>query len=180
MRRTFVEQSLESADQTNVGQPVTIPEIFYAESEAAIESIESGLYVTFLPHPSNSIPASAADEIRAGTGQCCRVGSMSLCRCGHVLGQHNSVKIPKKGGYIPPPKCNEKTCRCRQYQYSPSFPEETGQYWLKRRRDFNINEWRKVSSIDLTNRVFSFVIYSIIINSVCESAPKNTHVSDVT
>lgn len=62
------------------------------ESMAAHESLESHLYITWLPLPTSSIPASACLEVADGTGQCCRISSLSLCRCGHALSQHNQVK----------------------------------------------------------------------------------------
>lgn len=119
-----------------------IPDLLQAEYEAALQSIESGLYVSFLPNPSATIPASAANEIKAGTAQCCRVGQSSPCRCGHALSEHKSVKLPKRPAFIIPPSCER--CKCRSYCYSPLFPEECGQWWLRRRRDFNILDWRKV------------------------------------
>jgi hypothetical protein len=112
------------------------------ECLAAQESIDHGLYVTWVPSTFATIPASATDEIKSGIGQCCRIGSQSLCQCGHVLSNHQIPKVPKKRGYIKPPPCTN--CRtCKQFTYSPSHPEECGQWWLRRRRDFDIREWRK-------------------------------------
>lgn len=119
-----------------------VPAILQAEHAAAMQAIASGLYVSFVPNPSVTIPASAADEIRNGTGQCCRVAMVSACRCGHALSEHKPVKLPKRPSFIAPPQCGK--CRCRSYCYSPMQPEECGQWWLKRRRDFNIRDWQKV------------------------------------
>jgi hypothetical protein len=122
--------------------PLKSDGILNMEILAADESIASGLYICWKPSPYATIPASAADEIKSGIGQCCRVGSISLCRCGHTLAEHQSVKKVKRG-FIKPPTC-AKCRRCPGFTYSPSFPSETGQPWLLRRKVFNIQEWRQV------------------------------------
>jgi hypothetical protein len=113
------------------------------ETQAAEESLQTGLYISWVPHPSCILGPSAADETKNGTGQCCRVGSHSFCRCGHQLSSHRPLgKI--KAGYNKPPACS--TCkRCPGFEYSPHFPEECGQWWLSRRKDFVLSDWRKVS-----------------------------------
>jgi hypothetical protein len=108
-----------------------------AELNAAQESVASGLYITWQPHPSAHLGPSAADEIKDGTGQCCRVGSASSCMCGHALSDHQPVN-PRSAGYIKPPKCT-----CVGFNYAPAFPEECGQWWLARRGNFDISTWRK-------------------------------------
>ncbi len=130
-RRGFFDNSLDT--------------ILTAETHAAEWSLSSGLYVSFQPSGFSSIPASACDDIRNGTSQCCRVGRQSLCECGHSLEAHENCKIPKRPGYIKPPKC--LSCkRCPSFNYLPMYTEECGQWWLKRRRDFNLHDWRKVNS----------------------------------
>ena len=47
-----------------------------SEILAANEAISSGLYISWLPHPSVPIGPSAADEIKEGRGQCCRVSML--------------------------------------------------------------------------------------------------------
>ena len=128
--------------------------ILQIEIEAAHQSIASGVYITFLPNRSSSLPNSASDELINGIGQCCRVGSKSICLCGHALDQHVTVVVPKKIGYIKPPKCSTKFCRCISYSYCPSRPEECGQWWLPRRKDFNIIEWQKVL-------LFLYIIFTL-------------------
>lgn len=114
-----------------------------SEIQAATESQQSGLYISWLPNPYCTLGPSAADEIKNGTGQCCRVGTASICMCGHALNAHKPMgKI--KSGYNKPPTCI--SCkRCTGFQYAPQFPEECGQWWLSRRKDFNLPDWRKVS-----------------------------------
>ena len=118
-------------------------EIFQAETSAAHDSIASQLYVIFKPNPYAHLGACASEDVRNGTGQCCRIGVLSVCSCGHQLKDHQPAKIPKSGGYIKPPGC--KSCRgCRGFAYVPFRPEECGQWWLPRRRDFNLKEWQQV------------------------------------
>lgn len=117
-----------------------------SEEKAARESIASGIYVSWLPHPNRTHLTSAAYEgIRDGTSQCARVGSESLCLCGHQLSQHQKVISNKsRRGYIRPPACSVKGCRgCsgEGFAYCPSRPEEVGQWWLPRRKNFAIKEW---------------------------------------
>lgn len=127
-RRGLLDQSFDSA--------------YSAETNAANWSIASQLYVSLQPSAYATIPASACDDIRSGQSQCCRVGEDSLCACGHPLSTHESCKIPKRPGYIKPPKCS--ACkRCTGFTYLPMYPEECGQWWLRRRRDFNIVDWRR-------------------------------------
>lgn len=112
------------------------------ETQAADEAIQTGVYVSWMPNPNCILEPSAADEIKNGTGQCCHVGTHSFCRCGHQLSSHKlSAKL--KTGYNKPPPCS--SCkRCNGFEYTPHFPEECGQWWLSRRPDFNIADWRKV------------------------------------
>lgn len=140
----------------------------YLDWLAASFSTQSGLYITFRPSPYSELPPSADTELKEGKGQCARVGPLSLCRCGHTLENHAKIgeeinednneeqnivdnnnikkykKLKLKKGFLKPPKCNIKNCSCNSYQYSPSHPEECGQWWLKQRKGFNIDDWRKV------------------------------------
>jgi hypothetical protein len=118
-----------------------------AEAAAANESMNSGLYVTFSPHPSCSFTSAAYDGIKDGTSQCCRIGNKSICTCGHSLLNHQPVKL--RSGYIKPPTC--LNCRCGGYSYSPARPEECGQWWLPRRKDFILREWQQVMRLDKTS-----------------------------
>ncbi|XP_069061764.1 protein FAM221B isoform X3 [Pleurodeles waltl] len=68
---------------------------------------------------------------------CFRLGDESKCFCGHLLKQHQSytgtsVKVP----------CAVQRCRCPAYSFIPSRPEEIGEMWLRKRKDFDISAWR--------------------------------------
>ena len=114
------------------------------EEAAAVESIENGLYITYIPQSLDMIPEAAVRaNYEATQAQCCRVGSNSLCLCGHKLSDHKPVNKRTKS-FIRPPKCEKGKCRCFGFNYMPSRPEECGQWWLPRRRDFDLTAWRKV------------------------------------
>lgn len=96
------------------------------------------MYCTWTPNPSCALTSAAYEGIQNGTSQCCRVGSKSVCLCGHSLARHESIKL--KSGYIKPPKC--QNCRCLSFSYCPERPEECGQWWLPRRKEFVLKEWQ--------------------------------------
>lgn len=117
------------------------------EDVAATEAIETGMYVTWIPVEGAPLAATASDEVRSGSGQCCRVRSEASCVCGHKLANHAPVPPSTKATFIKPPKCAVPKCGCRNFNYVPDRPEECGQWWLPRRKDFRIDEWRKVTEM---------------------------------
>ena len=68
--------------------------------------------------------------------ECGRVGSKSLCFCGHKYAQH-AVQASKKRVSS---KC--EACPCKEFKNVPQRAEECGMYWLPRRKDFKQSEWR--------------------------------------
>ena len=94
-----------------------------SEQKAAEEAMASGIYVTW----------QSPDE-----RECCRIQSNSSCHCGHALKSHDA---PKGGGArLRPPGCSK--CGCSRFRYAPTRPEECGQWWLPRRKDFDVKAWR--------------------------------------
>ena len=138
------EQLIESSIKKHGVTPGGLA-MMKAEAAAANESIASGLYITWSPHPSCTLLSSAYEGIKSGVSQCCRVGSTSVCLCGHRLSSHNAVKVPKSSSYIKPPGC--QNCKCTGFSYAPLRPEECGQWWLPRRKDFTLKEWQEVYQI---------------------------------
>lgn len=115
------------------------------EVSAAQDSSDSGLYITWIPREFGDIRNEETREMyETRHQQCCRVGRGDVCLCGHSLSDHKPVNERSKS-YIIPPKCMKKGCRCFAYNYAPTRPEETGQWWLPRRKDFDVRAWRKVS-----------------------------------
>ena len=116
----FIEDSIEQYGVTPSGSVM-----MKQEAAAAQASIESGIYISFVPHPSCRLSSAAHEGLRDGTSQCCRVGPESCCvNCGHLLSQHGSVKSKKHNHFIRPPTCQQCT-KCPGFSYCPSQPEGT-------------------------------------------------------
>ena len=102
------------------------------EEEAAIMAIKSGVYATW--------------RSRKGGGDCTRIGPRSLCFCGHPYSDHmTSTQRRKPCSHTKTGKSGSTTtraCGCEGFRFIPSRPEEVGDYWLTRRRGFNVNTWR--------------------------------------
>jgi hypothetical protein len=88
------------------------------ERQAFEFSVQNGLYVTW------RLPSSNSD--------CTRVGPGSKCFCGHHFEGHNLRKR-----YNP---CGE--CKCNSFKFIPQRPEEVGEWWLVRRKEFDIRTYR--------------------------------------
>ena len=111
------------------------------EEEAANLSISSGIYVTWRTTKHNR------------KDDCTRIGPRSLCFCGHSYSDHmrsrssrkpcsrskKSKGGPKTGGKSS--KCGDN-CTCKGFEFIPQRPEEIGDWWLTRRKGFNVNTWR--------------------------------------
>lgn len=92
------------------------------EYQHAQEAIKTGLYVTYFSE--------------AKKHECGRVGSLSLCYCGHKYAEHNIMVTKKKMST----KC--ASCVCKQFRFIPQRPEECGMWWLPRRKEFKVSEWK--------------------------------------
>ena len=88
------------------------------EKEASLLSLSTGLYITW------RLPSSPND--------CTRVGPGAKCFCGHLFDTHNLCK-----------RSNPCTgCRCISFKFIPQRPEEVGEWWLPRRKEFDIRTYR--------------------------------------
>ncbi|CAJ1350110.1 unnamed protein product [Effrenium voratum] len=67
---------------------------------------------------------------------CGRIGPMSRCFCGHDYGAHAWSKGRKELR----PACS--SCHCKGFRYMPRRPEEIGEWWLPRRKGFDVRIWR--------------------------------------
>jgi hypothetical protein len=67
--------------------------------------------------------------------ECTRIGPTSLCFCGHNYDGH---EVNLKKNVFP---CRQSGCCCRRFEYMPSRPEECGEWWLPRRRDFDVRSY---------------------------------------
>mmetsp|Transcript_24893 Transcript_24893/g.24561 ORF Transcript_24893/g.24561 Transcript_24893/m.24561 type:complete len:157 (+) Transcript_24893:3-473(+) len=88
------------------------------EMQAAQLAIERGLYITWRSSSTRH--------------ECTRVGPGCKCFCGHFFQDHdiNKKTNPCQG------------CVCKRFQFIPQRPEEVGEWWLPRRKEFNINTYR--------------------------------------
>ncbi|XP_061463327.1 protein FAM221B [Rhineura floridana] len=100
-----------------------VKELFHLEKEAALKSIETGLYIGW------RCPEYLWD--------CFRVGDESKCFCGHLLKQHQ-VYVERRAT-VP---CTLPECKCQGFMFIPSCPEEVGEFWLQRRTGFDPAAWR--------------------------------------
>jgi hypothetical protein len=91
------------------------------EEEAARLATSTGIYVTY--------------QKNGRKDDCTRVGPRSLCFCGHNYDDHMRSKDTRK-------PCQHKKCKCKGFAFIPQRPEEIGDWWLTRRRGFNVNTWR--------------------------------------
>mmetsp|Transcript_26 Transcript_26/g.36 ORF Transcript_26/g.36 Transcript_26/m.36 type:complete len:346 (-) Transcript_26:279-1316(-) len=96
------------------------------ERLAATEACASKTYVVW---------SSGKDE-KGAEILCSRVASTSRCFCGHPYSMH--AKSMKKNKF----HCKKKSCKCPRFDYVPMSPEEIGEYWLPRRRGFDLGSWR--------------------------------------
>lgn len=94
-----------------------------AEKLAAEEAIRTGFY---------GVWRNAA----SGHDFCGRIGPSSRCVCGHEYSSH----VWSKGRKELRPSCG--SCSCNGFRYMPRRPEEIGEYWLPRRKGFDIRLWR--------------------------------------
>eukprot|EP00128_Syssomonas_multiformis_P018222 Colp12_sorted_trinity150504_noHs@14381 len=92
--------------------------------DAARQAISTGLYIVWR----NTVGTAPQTE------ECARVGPSSRCFCDHAFSVHDSTKK-----VIP---CTTQGCDCKRFLYIPSRPEEIGEWWLPRRRGFNVHTWR--------------------------------------
>lgn len=100
-----------------------LKELFDLETEAAVHAQKTGIYIGW------RCPDYKYD--------CQRVNRKSRCFCDHPLEEHaqytaKSVKVPCKVG----------GCTCKAYAWVPNRPEDIGEFWHQRRRDFDPSKWR--------------------------------------
>ena len=100
-----------------------LQKLFNPETEAAVEAVTTGVYIGWRCPQNN--------------WDCIRVGRLSRCFCGHILQEHNSynghsVRVP----------CRQGSCKCEAFAFIPGRPEDIGEFWFQRRRDFDPTTWR--------------------------------------
>ena len=91
----------------------------------AQEAIESGIYVNW------STISKGGKSI-----DCFRIGSNSMCICGHGFPCHDKILNKKKFSS----KCNK--CKCKAFKYIPVYPEEIGEYWIPFQKNFSYQTYK--------------------------------------
>jgi hypothetical protein len=117
------------------------------EYKHACEAMESGIYVTFL------------NESKSEKNECFRVGSESLCFCGHFFDAHEK-KITKKNTKT---ACN--SCSCKSFKFIFRRPEEQGLWHLPRRKGKLVLFYKNLGRLQYKN----------LENEMCLRAP--SHIS---
>ena len=87
------------------------------EREAAQGAMASGIYGVWRSTTTNN--------------DCGRIGASSRCFCGAPFSEHRS-KYPHS--------CVARLCE--RFRYIPQRPEEVGEWWLPRRKGFDVRKWR--------------------------------------
>mmetsp|Transcript_24009 Transcript_24009/g.54065 ORF Transcript_24009/g.54065 Transcript_24009/m.54065 type:complete len:358 (+) Transcript_24009:63-1136(+) len=93
------------------------------EKLAAEEAMRTGLYGVWR-------------NATSGHDFCGRIGPTSRCFCGHDYADHAWTKGRKELR----PACSK--CSCNGFRYIPRRPEEVGEWWLPRRKGFDVRVWR--------------------------------------
>jgi len=112
------------------GAAVGAKKMMLWEFKHAREALKTGVYVTLYN-----------DDRKH---ECARLGKLSRCFCNHLYGKHK-LKVMKNGRFGKNP-CEENGCKCVNYKYMFRRPEEIGQYFLTRRKGFDVTEWRPLCS----------------------------------
>ena len=120
------QQELLHQFQHNNGSIAQGPQkIMELEEEAASMAVSTGVYVTYQTNCHNN---KRKDD-------CARIGPRSKCFCGCPYSKHMASRNPRK-------PCQSKRCKCKGFNFIPTRPEEVGDWWLTRRKGFNVNTWR--------------------------------------
>lgn len=69
------------------------------------------------------------------TWDCIRVFHGHKCFCGHLLDEHQEFD----GRRVTLPCGN---CKCKSFSFIPSRPEDVGEFWFQRRRNFDVSQYR--------------------------------------
>eukprot|EP00404_Azadinium_spinosum_P049934 CAMPEP_0180746970 /NCGR_PEP_ID=MMETSP1038_2-20121128/29302_1 /TAXON_ID=632150 /ORGANISM="Azadinium spinosum, Strain 3D9" /LENGTH=364 /DNA_ID=CAMNT_0022780563 /DNA_START=101 /DNA_END=1192 /DNA_ORIENTATION=- len=121
-----VEENIAQAVRT-FGAPPGAKKMMDAERAAAEEAMRTGLYGVWR-------------NASSGHDFCGRIGPSSRCFCGHECSDHVWSKPAKGKKATLLPSCSK--CSCTGFHYMPRRPEEVGEWWLPRRRGFDVRLWR--------------------------------------
>jgi hypothetical protein len=98
-----------------------VQKLFNTEVQAAQQALQTGLYIGYRCPEFN--------------WDCIRVSLENKCFCGHLLNEHK--EFDGKRVTLP---CFQ--CKCKSFAYIPSRPEDVGEFWFQRRRNFDVTQYR--------------------------------------
>lgn len=93
------------------------------ERIGADESIKLGIY------------SSWAREENGLEIECFKIGSNHLCFCGHFFKSHKKYIVTSFDT-----SCN--ICNCKGFEYIPQYPEETNEWKIALKKNFDYNDWK--------------------------------------
>jgi hypothetical protein len=129
-------------------------------------SASTGIYICWRATPvDNSMNHIRLEDFNPATTDCIRLGPFSRCLCDHSLTFHIPASFrpqvpegeevswaelypvwdgpprafPSKFKFV---SCTFEGCKCRHFEFIPTFPEEIGESWLPRRPGFDIETYR--------------------------------------
>lgn len=100
-----------------------VRKLFATEAQAAEEALRTRLYVSY------RLPNQNWD--------CIRVSSQHKCFCGCLLAAHE--KFTGKQNML---RCETAGCKCKRFAFIPSRPEDVGEFWFQRRKNFDVSTYR--------------------------------------
>lgn len=116
---SYMVQTIDRNGLTKSSQDVMNEQL-----EAAHFSMETGLYIVWRTRNKGACGAYSQHSFR----DCSRIAPSSICFCGHPLKDH----FKKNNGIIS--GCS--SCKgCKMFEYIPTRPAETGEFWLEHRTD---------------------------------------------
>jgi len=108
------------------GASVGAKKLMQWEFRHARDALKSGIYVTLYNQYKQF--------------ECARLGKFSRCFCNHLYSKHQLKKL--KNGRFGKNPCTEEGCKCENFKFMFRRPEEIGQYFLTRRKGFDVTQWR--------------------------------------
>ena len=132
------------------GPSEEIKGMFRKEEEGSRLAMESGMYFVYRCVPETDVygrPVQKKGASQPPPDQCYRLGPNHRCFCGCPLSSHlkdstwaqNSKKSSDGEGRALPPCADCE--KCAGFWFIPNQPEEIGEGWLSRRKNFDLSKW---------------------------------------
>ncbi|CAD7963913.1 unnamed protein product [Amoebophrya sp. A120] len=119
---------------------------------AAKRAVELGVYGVWRPvRYAEASSSSSTTPPRVNTEPrqefCARIGLQSRCFCGFTFAEHRDCQTEiaaaeRSGKKAPLGRSDCSSGPCPRFRFIPKRPEEVGEWWLVRRRGFDVTTWR--------------------------------------